>query len=88
MARSEHRWLVDRLNQRGVDVGWLTDLDARLHTIAGALLRAGAGLGALIGGGGSEADVIDALLDAGRYVGVGRDEIAAAVLAATEGGQP
>ncbi len=88
LARLENSRLVERLASLGVNVGWLTNLDARLHTIAGALLRAATGLGALINGDGPEAEVIDALLDAGLYVGVGRDEIAAAVLAATEGGQP
>ena len=88
LTRAEIAGLVERLAGLGVDVGWLTELDARLAAIAGALLAAATGLGALINGDGPEADVIDALLDAGRYVGVGRDEIAQAVLAATEGGHP
>jgi hypothetical protein len=85
LARDANARMVARLEQNGVDVGWLTELDDRLNSIAMALLAAATGVGALIGGEGSEADVIDALLQAGLYVGVGRDEIAEAVLAATQG---
>lgn len=88
VARIHNRWYVDQLAQHGVDVAWLTELDARLNEIAMGLLQAATGVGALLSGHGSEADVIDALLDAGLYVGVGRDEIAEAVLAATERGDP
>jgi hypothetical protein len=82
-ARATRAHLVAELEALGVDVVHLVDADGRTAALQDALLRTATGLGGVLADTGPDTDAIDALTDAGRLVGLTRDEIAVAVLAAT-----
>jgi len=75
--------LVDRLDGLDVDVTALVEADARRAAVAEAVIAAAAAFGRLLGEHGTDADVIDALIELGAHAGLEAGEVGGTIAHAT-----
>lgn len=75
--------LVDRLDGLDVDVTALVEADARRAAVAEAVIATAAAFGRLLGENGTDADVIDALIELGDHAGLDAGQVGETIAHAT-----